>query len=264
MTKGTRITLTKRESESATGKRLIETILNVCQDERIDKHEIEAMHSFLCSDGSGLAAIPFLRAICRDVLADGTIDDAELHRLKLAFSRVVPKDVRSTVSAHLERIGLPSVDDADETAIPSWTLDAATERQIHYILDLGGHVAPQMTKGDASELIDQLLERRPATPRQVMLLRFFNRMDLAHACKDEVSMWIDECFVADERHERAWDRFKRATNHDPRGRDPAVVPIGAYLNYMDPRSLDGNSTTGCVVLLLGSLALLGGLIIWLR
>jgi hypothetical protein len=231
MGKRTRITLTKAECESPTGKRLIDLILSMCHDGCLSISEVDELHIFLRNDASAIAAIPYLRAITREAVADGAINDAEAYALKLAFERVVPKEARGIISTHLESIGLPAVREYEAQA--AWTEDEATHRQIAYIVDLGGTVTPGLTKGQASELIEQLLERRPPTPRQRMLLRFFNRLDLLQVTKDDVSLWIDQLYASDERLERAWDRFKRETNHDPCDQDASIVPIGAFKkNYV--------------------------------
>lgn len=232
MAKGTRITLTKSESESTTGLRLIDIITTMIHDGQLEFREVEELHAFLSSNKSTIAAIHFLRALTREVIADGEIDDSEAYRLKLAFERVVPKNIRGIISTHLEDIGLPV---ASEEVAPEWTLDPATSRQIAYIYALGGSVTPEMTKGDASQLIEELLEHRPPTPRQVMLLRFFDRLDLVHATKDDVSEWIDELYSSDSRYERAWNRFKQLMDHDPHGQDPNVVPVGAFRTYTNAR-----------------------------
>lgn len=230
MAKGIRITLTSKEVESPTGKRLIDLLLSMCHDGELELSEVAELHAFLLRDQSGIAAVEFLRALTREVLADGAITRAEAHRLKLAFERVVPKEVRGIISTHLETIGAPRA--VRSTVSSTWELDPATSRQIEYIIDLGGTVTSGMTKGEASNLIEDLLERRPPTPRQRMLLRFFDRLDLAQAGKDEVSAWVDHLFMQDERHERAWERFKMDTRHDPTCQDPTVVPVGAYWKYM--------------------------------
>jgi hypothetical protein len=232
MAKRTRITLTKGECESPKGKRLIDLILSMCHDGCLDISEVDELHIFLREDTSAIAAIPYLRAITREAVADGAINDAEAYALKLAFERIVPKEARGIISTHLENIGLPAVHDYEET--PAWTEHEATHRQIEYIVALGGAVRPQMTKGQASQLIDQLLERRPPTPRQTMLLRFFGRLDLLQRTKDDVSLWIDQLYASDERLERAWDRFKRETNHDPFEQNATIVPVGEFKNYLQP------------------------------
>ncbi len=243
MAKGTRITLTKSEAETATGARLLDLILDMCHDGQLDFREIETLHAVLCHDTSRIAAIQYLRTITAAAVEDGAIDDMEAYRLKLAFQRVVPKQIRGIVSTHLEGIGLPANDDYDTE--PAWVHDDATVRQLEYIAALGGTASPKMTKGEAAELIDQLLERRPPTGRQLMVLRFFDRLDLANATRDDVSLWLDTLYGSDGRYERAWERFKRATNHDPYGRDPKIVPVGAFREFMEPqrgmlaRAIDG-------------------------
>lgn len=230
MVKRNRITLTKSECDTSIGKRLIDLIMSMCHDGRLEISEVNELDQFLRSNPAGLAAVSYLRAITREAIADGVINDAEAYALKRAFERIVPKDWRGIVSTHLESIGLPVISEFDVSS--DWTEDDATQRQLDYIIALGGTVTPWMTKGQASVLIDQLLERRPPTPRQKMLLRFFDRLDLMQATKDEVSIWIDEMYAKEERRERAWERFKRETNHDPCGKDPTIVPVGAFRNYL--------------------------------
>ncbi len=89
-----------------------------------------------------------------------------------------------------------------------------------------------MTKGEASDLIESLLNRVLPTPRQVMLARFFDRADLISRTKIEVALWIDELFVQSPAMEASWERFKRESVFDPFSMDPSVVPIGAYRNYL--------------------------------
>lgn len=232
-TRGNRITLTQKQCESPTGKRLIDLILSMCHDGELDIRELSELHIFLHEDQSEIAAVQFLRSLTREVVADGRLDGAEAYRVKLAFERVVPKECRGIVSTHLASIGAPT--SASGAGKASWKSDPATARQIEYIIDLGGEVKPGMTKGEASNLIEDLLERRPPTPRQQMMLRFFNRLDLARSSKDEVSAWIDDLFWRDPRAEPAWERFKMETRQDPDCQDPKVVPVGAYKRYMVSR-----------------------------
>lgn len=229
MAKRTRITLTKSECETPTGRRLVDFIFSMCHDGCLDIAEVDKLHLFLREDTSDIAAIPYLRAITREAVADGTINESEAYALKLAFERVIPKEGRGIISTHLQSIGLPTSDAYDESE--DWMQHEATEKQIKYIVDLGGQVSARMTKGEASQLIERLLERRPPTPRQTMLLRFFDRLDLLQLSKEEISLWVDELYARDERCERAWERYKRETNHDPYCNDAAIVPIGAFREY---------------------------------
>jgi hypothetical protein len=201
-------------------------ILSACHDGELVIEEVESFYMFLRSCESTIAAVEFLRSITREIVADGSVHPMESYRLKQAFERVVPKEARGVVSTHLEDIGLPPPWDREED--PPWRHAGATAAQIEFIVNLGGKCTPGMSKGDASDLIEQLLERRPPTPRQVMLLRFFNRMDLLSATKEQVSVWIDDLYSSKPECERAWDRFKLQKGIDPFVTDPDCVPIGAY------------------------------------
>src|SRR5215204_2365900 len=136
--KRTRITLTKTECESPTGKQLIDLIFSICHDGCLDISEVDELHIFLRNDISAIAAIPYLRAITREAVADGAINDAEAYALKLACERIIPKEARGIVSTHLQNIGLPAVQEYLEA--PAWTEHEATHRQIEYIVNLGGTV----------------------------------------------------------------------------------------------------------------------------
>lgn len=221
--------MTNREADSEIGRALTNMILDMCHDGELTIEEVEALHVFLRKSGDPFVAIPYLRAITREIVADGSVSPAEAYRLKKGMERVVQKEVRKVVSTHLESIGTPVWGDDDYE--PEWTRDEATTKQIDLILNLGGKINPGLTKGEASMQIDDLLERRPPTPRQMMLLRFFDRLDLKIRTKEEVSCWIDELFIHQGEAERAWHRFKLETDHDPYERDPNTVPIGAYKRY---------------------------------
>jgi hypothetical protein len=228
MKKGQRITLTKKQADSTLGKKLLGIIFDVCHDGEIETSEIKRLHDFLLANPSDIPSAVLLRAQTREMLGDGRIDPIDEYNLKLYFVRIVPKELRGIIETHLEDMGVPASIEEE----PKWHRDPATAKQIDYIIGLGGTVRNSMTKGQASEMIDGLLECRPPSPRQMMLLRFYNRLDLADQTKDEVSAFIDELFFIDIRYELAWDRFKRETGQDRFEMDPSTVPIGAVSHYM--------------------------------
>jgi hypothetical protein len=228
MPKGERLTLLKKEADSPFGKKLLSFIFDVCHDGRISLGEIESLHTFLLENPSDISAAVLLRAQTREMLSDNQIDPLDEYNLKTYFVRITPKVFRGIIETHLESIGLP----VSAHGSLSWKNDRATARQIDYIIALGGKPSLDLTKGKASRLIDALLERRPPTPRQVMLLRFFNRLDLLDKNKDEVSEYIDGLFHFDTKYELAWARFKRETGQSRFNMDPSTVPIGACRQYM--------------------------------
>lgn len=264
-----RVTLTAAQAATKQGQQLIDLIVSMCHDGTLTIEEVRNMHEFLRATPTDIRAFALLRGLTFDVVNDGVVDAIEAYRLKLAFVRVVPKAARAVVETHLDGISLPaSSSDEDEpteddsadkhnageersadsfdhgagdgrsekrrrwSRNAAWRHEPMTQAQHDYILLLGGTPGDAMTKGEASDLIDSLLDCRGTTPRQVMILRFFNQLDLVSAGKDRVSEWIDTLFSENTAYELAWDRFKRETNHDPRGQDPSVVPIGAYVRYV--------------------------------
>jgi len=224
-----RVRLTAKQAASPEGRQLLNLILSTIHDGEIELSEIVKLHAFLIHAPASMNAVSFLRCKTRAIIFDDRIDPAEAYDLKCAFLRVVTKEVCGVIETHLEDIGAPPRQKRE----PAWKRHPATERQIAYIIDLGGTPTAEMTKGQASELIEQLLERRPPTPRQIMVLRFFDRLDIMNAGKDVVSWWIDQAFAGVSPAERAWERFKRESGHDLNSLGPEVVPIGEYRKYLD-------------------------------
>jgi hypothetical protein len=241
MAKSKRVTLTKTEAASAYGQRLIHQILAISDDGNLTIEEVRALHAVLMDGPMEIEAVPFLRAKTTVVLHDGELDHLEMYQLRCAMERVVPKDVRSDLTILLSRIGLPTMEEEEEDGgyrvKRSWHDDPVTTRQLEFIRDLGGVATERMTKGAASLLIDQLLERRPPSPRQRMVLRFFDRVDLMEKTKEEISIWLDALYRQHEEYEQAWHLFKAAIGDDGSMCDPSIVPIGAYRQYLrSPRA----------------------------
>ena len=116
----------------------------------------------------------------------------------------------------------------------------ATEKQIQYIRDLGGNPPMGLSRADASALIEQLQANRhesfareePPSPRQIMVLRFWNRMDLAQSSKWEVEQWQNQFYAEDPRRKAAWEAFKLENGDDGSQHDPSCVPIGVGESYL--------------------------------
>ena len=82
-------------------------------------------------------------------------------------------------------------------------------------------------------MIERLFENPPVSNRQLMFLRFWNRMDLANRTKREVCEWMDN-FIQ-EYHARwlVWDLFKTESGDDVSQRDPSFVPIDAAEKHLE-------------------------------
>lgn len=116
----------------------------------------------------------------------------------------------------------------------------ATEKQFDFILSLGGNPPVGLSRAGAEELIPRLLaeqhekqarERSP-TPRQTMVLRFWNRTDLVNASQWEVEQWLDKFYHEDPRRKEAWEMFKKENHDDGSQRDPSWVPIGVGGSFL--------------------------------
>jgi hypothetical protein len=232
--KRARFVMNVSEAESEYGQRLLNLLLDICHDGILKIDEVERLHMLLRNDVAGMPSVDYLRSITREIVADGSVDEVESYRLKKAILRVAPKGVRGVFADHLSQIGLP--DPAEPLGQPRWRFDEATERQLDLIVRLGGQTSPKMSKGDASDEIERLLENRGPSARQIMVLRFFDRMDLLSTTKDEVCLWMDTAFHENPRLELAWAAYKRETAMDPRDVDYAKIPIGEYRKYIKKQS----------------------------
>jgi hypothetical protein len=223
-----RVRMTQVQAATPAGRKLLEAILQTCHDGQIEYAEAEQVFACLKAVGDSIPAAGYLRVILMESLEDGSIDAHDAYRLKQAFIDVVPRESKPIIETHLQGIGLPAREAESHIDQPPWWPDPITGKQAHFIASLGGVVRPNMTKGEASVLIDQLLNRQPPTPRQIMLLRFFNRMDLADASREEISGFVAELQRADPDAMAYWDRFKLQAGIPKSHRDPLAVPIGAY------------------------------------
>lgn len=115
----------------------------------------------------------------------------------------------------------------------SSTNQFATEKQLKYIHDLGGDVPPRLTKSAAATLIQELVGYgdKP-TPRQIMILRFWNRMDLATGTKNEIAEWQQRFYAENPMRKEAWELYKKQNNDDGTQRDSSWVEIGEGENYL--------------------------------
>jgi hypothetical protein len=102
----------------------------------------------------------------------------------------------------------------------------ATASQINYIRSLGGDPKRSYTKGEASALIDALRENPKASPRQQMVLRFYNRTDLIGRSKVEVSAWLDKFYSENPVRKIVWEGFKDSNPKLNETSDPDRIPIG--------------------------------------
>jgi GYF domain 2 len=96
--------------------------------------------------------------------------------------------------------------EVDDVASSDWDDDPATERQLDYLRDLGATVSPDISKGEASELIDHLCHQ--ASDAQKRRLNFY-RLDFdPHITKDQASTLIDRYRTRHPESEDAYQKWK--------------------------------------------------------
>lgn len=238
-------TLSKKILASESGAELRLLLTRIADDGVITQRECEELSTWLQSHfSSEIPAVRFLTDEIATANRRPNASDDDLRYLLECVLRVLPKDDR-------ERVILKR----NET---TWERDPITEAQRRYIAALGGDPEECSTKGAASALIDALLTdgrtaATPATSRQRMLLRFWDKEELAAQGKQAVSEWIDEWHAEDPSREIAWHRWKAENEDDGEQGDPENVPIGAGLNYITgntgAESNNEPTQNGCVTCL---------------
>ena len=217
-------TLSKKILETQSGAEFRALLTRIADDGVITKGECEELSTWLQSHfSSEIPAVRFLTDEIATACRRSNASNDDLRYLLECVLRVLPK-------ADRERV----IHKRNET---TWESDPITEAQRRYIAALGGDPDECSTKGAASALIDALLSdgrtaATPATSRQRMLLRFWDKEELAAKGKQAVSEWIDEWHAENPSREIAWIRWKSENEDDGEQGDPENVPVGAGLNYL--------------------------------
>jgi len=104
---------------------------------------------------------------------------------------------------------------------------------------LGMDAGTDFSRAEADQIIARILEKHAKDMeadnipmvRQIQILRFWDRIDLALSSKAEVAQWLNEYYDADPRRSVAWERFQ--TEYGPIwSDDPFWVPIGMCESYL--------------------------------
>lgn len=115
----------------------------------------------------------------------------------------------------------------------------ATARQKELMRALGAGTGVEFTIAEADQIIARMLEKQgkltdektALLPRQMQVLRFWDRIDLARTSKQEVAKWLNEFYDADFHRRIAWENFQAEYGH-LWSDDPLLVPIGISESYM--------------------------------
>jgi hypothetical protein len=95
-----------------------------------------------------------------------------------------------------------------------------------------GHPTPALNIAESSPHVEQVFNHSDPTQRQIMLLRFWNRMDLANRSRGEIVNWLENFYAQDSRRKSAWELYKLQNKDDGTQHDPSWVKIGEGENCL--------------------------------
>jgi hypothetical protein len=202
-----RLSLTKKQLQEESGATLLTLLNEIVADGKISEDEVLRLHVWTQAHGdSDLPAISFLREVIDGIIEDGSVSDSDRLDLHLAIERILPVTARSLSK------------EARIQAEPPPELPPKISRD-----DL---LKMKADKGEASELIGELLGNKPISPRQQMVMRFWGRERLAGEGPREIAEWMDTFYSEDADRKRAWELFKQEVEDDGLQGDPARVRFG--------------------------------------
>jgi hypothetical protein len=253
-----RVTFTKAQCEMQVVQDLIRLLCDICDRGSNCAEGVAALNVWLKkAPYSDIGVMNFLLSATDDFLKGGQTPQ-EIYNMQSAIERVLPKDIRDGVIQRRQKAwhespasesqvnyirslgGKATVGMTRQEAsqlIEQLTEFTATEKQLEFIRSLGGTPPVGISKSEASSLIDRLQaeEHRP-TLRQLMVLRFWNRMDLRNSSKYEISAWQERFYSENPLRKMAWERFKLEQGDDGSQRDPSWVPLGIGEAYLSKAS----------------------------
>lgn len=249
--KSRRLSLTKSQLQEDTGASLLALLNEIIGDGKLTDDEILRLHDWSAKNrNSDLPAVGFLADAIEGSIANGVVSDSDRLDLQLAIERVLPvtargiaREARSRAEPSPEPAEKISREDlkkmtAEESDLPpiepepTWRDDPMTDPQCNFIKSLGGSISRAATKGQASDLIESLVGKKPISNRQQMVMRFWGRDRLRAEGPREISEWMDEIYTKDPDRKLAWELFKQECEDDGLQGDPGRVPFGIGQTYL--------------------------------
>ena len=236
------MTLNKTHLSTVQGQNLVKILLYIGQDGEISDHEIRKLHEWLKAAPQDIPAVRHILELIGDALRDGFICEEERKIIHKQLERVLPptererltmaRKAREAEKKKEEKVTRERArEEQRERDRQEW--NKPSEAQIRYIKNLGGILPEGATRGEASILIDRLLHSGASiTPRQRMILKFWNITPNPEWGKADVSEWMDVWYEGDPDRQTAWEIFKDENRGIDSANDPALVPIGAGKDYL--------------------------------
>jgi hypothetical protein len=214
-----RVTLTRAHLKLPQVEDLVVLLVNIASDGVLEHEELQKLTDWLNTNSHlDVPAVRFLVDLMVRICEDGKLAVEEVFEIQLAIERILPKEYRTQVT------------DARKAAYYD---QPASENQLDAIQSFTRNRPAGLTRREASEMLDNLFENPPPSNRQIMLLRFWNRMDLVNSSRHEISEWIDAFTSADHARWLAWSLFKEEYGDDGSQRDPSFVPVGIGERYLE-------------------------------
>jgi len=210
------VTLTAAQLKLPEIEEFVVLLVNIASDGVLDYEELQKLTDWLNGHiQSEIPAVRYMVNLMLRVCADGKVTEQELFEIQLAIERILPKQYRTRIA------------EARQSAYYNGPASAA---QLDAIESCTGSRPFGLTRREASEALDRIYNR--PSNRQLMVLRFFNRMDLATTTRSQISGWLDSFIEEDPARWEAWELFKAENGDDGSQRDPSWVPIGAVQAYI--------------------------------
>ena len=213
-----RVTLTKSQLKLPEVEEFVVLLVNIASDGSLSHEDLQKLTDWLNAHAKlEVPAVRFMVDLMIRICADGKLTDEEIFEVQLGIERVLPKEFRTKVA---------------ETRKSAYYNQPASEDQLDTIENIIHRRPEGLSRRQASEMLDELFKNPPTSNRQIMFLRFWNRMDLATKSRREISEWMDSFIKADRARWLAWDLFEEGCDDDGSHRDPSFVPVGAAGKYL--------------------------------
>lgn len=217
-----RLALTKKQLATKAGEDLLLLLVEITQDGELTDAEASNLLAWVrqqseCVDVPGIA---LLSEVVGAAVADGVISGVERREIVATIQRILPKEERDAAADHRARR------EGRDFLRPS-------KGMLQFMRALQLATPDDLSHADCALQLKNLLDgREEPSNRQVMVLRFWDRTDLAGSGKCGVSAWMTELYGRAEGHREAWELWKSDSGDDGRQGDPNRVPIGAGFDYL--------------------------------
>jgi hypothetical protein len=124
-----RVSLTKKNLETASGKELLKLSKSIKSDGRLSKDEVVNLVNWLnANKACGLPAVKYLYSVVKEILADKIISPSEMKELHLAIEKILPPEDRRVAVHRRKEIEKAAKQKEKEAARANKTAQARQEQ----------------------------------------------------------------------------------------------------------------------------------------